>query len=360
MTKYPSTIHVTKTMAEQIDTPLERALISSRTGRGTASVHYVKGDITADQLNSVFGPLGWGLVAKIHQIDDWEEEKSIRDGNSTRTANMHVVQVISDVTLTIKKVNPESTDTIFVQPGIGYGEIEIGKNRKEAVGMAVKGSATDGLKRCASMLGKAFGMMMASNGSQEDIEYAHNGNQGNLTKAKGYRRDDERNRSDGERGSGAQDESRPRHEPEARRQADNRQSTDARRGNEEARPRDESRREERSPGRNEQKNEARDPAPRADEAKVADTDTKAKVNAKKQVTPPPTNFNLNGVPISNDEMLSFAATLVERVKEMTQAGDKVKLVKQHLNTINNLDSKIRTRLMERLDEQGVDVNTIPS
>lgn len=370
MPHYPETLHVSAQMSENIGAPVDRAVISSRPGGGNTTQSYLKGDIIADNLNAVFGPLGWEVEADIHQIDDWNETKQKQNAQ----VNMHVVQVVSNVKLTIKKTTETGSDTVFKQPGIGYGEVEEGKSRKEAFGMAVKGSATDGFKRCASLLGKRFGMMMASNGKQDDLEYAHNGKPQNLKAAQRMREEDSRRSKGNDDARGA-----PRHDEATARGASVREDPSRGNAQREQAPRDRQEeanrdrpRQAEAPARNDTRNQQQntetkdrprndDTRAKADASKDNAAGSREKSSAKEDAAQKAgTNYPLDNLPITLDDMTSFGATLVERVKEMRQMNDKVGLVRQHINTIKNVDAKIRKRIIERLDELGVDVNKITS
>ncbi len=368
MPHYPETLHISSQMSNDIDTPVDRAVISSRPGAGNSSQSYLKGDIIADNLNAVFGPLGWEVEADIHQIDDWDETKQ----KQNKSVNMHVVQVVSNVKLTIKKTTEHGSDTVFKQPGIGYGEVEEGKSRKEAFGMAVKGSATDGFKRCASLLGKRFGMMMASNGKQDDLEYAHNGKPQNLNAARKMRDEDARRNKSGDEGrrsprrdEGNRDDA-PRNNTQERdpasgagRQADGGRDRSRQEDRQESSSAQNSRSEDRQ--NNDDKGRSREDRVKNDAAKDKSVEASAKTAPKNDAAQKAgTNYPLDNLPITLDDMTSFGATLVERVKEMRQTNDKIGLVRQHLHTIKNVDAKIRKRIIERLDELGVDVNKITS
>lgn len=368
MPRYPETLHISSQMSNAIDTPVDRAVVSSRPGAGNSTQSYLKGDIIADNLNAVFGPLGWEVEADIHQIDDWDETKQ----KQNKTVNMHVVQVVSNVKLTIKKTTEHGSDTVFKQPGIGYGEVEEGKSRKEAFGMAVKGSATDGFKRCANMLGKRFGMMMASNGKQDDLEYAHNGKPNNLKAAQRMREEDARRNKEGddERRSSRRDEGNRNDAPRNNdRERDPAAGANRQAENDRGRSRQEDRQTNsnaRSQRPEDQQNDAgkasqREDRVKEDAAKDRTVDAPAKTATKNDAAQKAgTNYPLDNLPITLDDMTSFGATLVERVKEMRQTNDKIGLVRQHLHTIKNVDAKIRKRIIERLDELGVDVNKITS
>lgn len=368
--RYPVTIHVAPEMLTKIDQPIDEAVISRRPGGGNTTQAYLKGDIIADQLNEVFGPLGWSKASKIHTIDDWEETKTVTRSNVTRNLEMHMVQVISDVTLTIKKTTPDGSDTVFIEQGVGYGEVEKGKSRKEAFGMAVKGASTDGLKRCSSLLGKRFGMMMASSGSQIDIEYAHNGKSVDMNKARAMRAQknggDANTSRTNDRSNQRDDRSNQRND--ARDQRRDAPARDNSRSNEQNRdlPQREtsSREQERRPA---QERNGRDAEPKRDDTqKTAASDRQSNNTQAQDGKPKParrapnTNYALESVPVTLEDQTDFGATLATRVKEMRQKADREGLVKQHINTIRNLDAPIRKRLRERLQEEGVDVDKIAS
>lgn len=368
--RYPATLHVTDEIAQKIDRAVDAAVISSRPGGGNTTQSYLKGDIIADQLNQVFGPLGWMVEANIHQMDDWSETKTVTRNNARTEISMHMVQVVANVKLTIKKITPEGSDTVYVTPGIGYGEVEQGKSRKEAFGMAVKGAATDGLKRCASLLGKAFGMMMASNGSQDDLEYAHNGKPQNLSRARNMRRNaspqrDERPRRDEQRREAPRDNDRQRddraRDERAREEQRRAPASDADRGQDrggDRQPEDRKPEQQRQERAEDRKPEERQPEQQRQADSEPREDASAKPRGKRRQAD--TNYNLDSVPITKDEMTDFGATLLARVKEMRQHSDRVGLVKQHLNTIKNLDPTIRKLVIDRLRDQEVDVDKIPS
>lgn len=378
-TQYPETIHITREMNEKIDTPMDPAIISTRPGGSNTTQSFIKGDIVADNLNKVFGPLGWGSKAPIKEIMRWTEKKIINKNNNKIEVTMHMVQVLSEVELTIKKVTENGTDTVYVQPGVGYGEVEEGKSQKEAFGMAVKGAATDGLKRCASLIGKSFGMMLASNGSQEDIEYAHNGKSAALKNARSIRaaaRNNNRsgNDSSGNRDQTSRDEIQNRQDDRPRNERQGNNSSNRQRENYQ-----EDRYDEFSDERNnvEQRNTEKGgvQSESSSRGKVVEEQLNNGANERGAETqkidpaksegpkkpgrkPVDKNYNLDNLPITSQDMTDFGATLIQRVNELRQQTDRVGLVRQHLNTIRNLDTKIRIRIIERLREINIDVDQI--
>lgn len=199
--RYQGTMHVSDEVAKALDENVERALISSREGAANTMLSYLRGDIIANNLNNVFGPLGWEVSAKIDRIDAHEATRKGYNGKPDR--DVFVVQVVTSVTLTIKPTVPGATSTSYTQSGLGYGEVDIDKQRKDAYNMAVKGADTDGMKRCATFLGRALGMFLID-GVQDDIDYAHNGGRNKSAARKKARelRDRDREREENRRDRG--------------------------------------------------------------------------------------------------------------------------------------------------------------
>ena len=75
--RYPTTNFNSNEISEKLETPVLPEVISKRPGRGNTTLSYIRGDIIADQMNAIFGPLGWDLQASVPIIDHWEGEKEI-------------------------------------------------------------------------------------------------------------------------------------------------------------------------------------------------------------------------------------------------------------------------------------------
>lgn len=172
-------------LADKLDADIHSWLLSERDGGKNTKLSYVKVDILTDTLNKLFGPLGWGVEAEIQKMEDFQYDKPGYQGAAS--TEMYVFQVVSRVKLTIKPQTEAGSPTVFIQSGIGYGEVKINAHRKDAVGMAVKGAESDGLKRCCNFLGRALGMFLVG-GKQDPVTYAHNGNR-NATVVNRARRD---------------------------------------------------------------------------------------------------------------------------------------------------------------------------
>ena len=385
--RYPTTAFNSDDIAAKLDTPVFQEVISKRAGRGNTTLSYLRGDIIADQLNAIFGPLGWDLRAGVPSIDHWEGEKEVGYQNDKKVVNMHTVQVMTQMTLRIKARSADDSDTIFTQTGIGYGEIEATKNRKEVVGMALKGAETDGLKRCASLLGRAMGMFLTGTGSQDEIDYAHNGKNNDITKGKKMRA--ERLNGSGNSGGGSprmlEDQSGGRQPSSGNRSGgnarqddrrddrgddrqDNRQSSGrAQEQRQDARPaarqndRQDERQDNRSTGsasnQRQERSEGKAAAPAKDSGRKPEGG-QTKQDAGAGTEKGKGGFDLDRLPVTGDDQVEFSKEILARLDEFNQVSDKEKFLKTHYNTIKNLDSKYRRRLIERLGEQKIDFEAL--
>lgn len=355
-TRYNVNIHNDATIAREVDIEVPKELLSSRSAGGSNSVTYLKGDISVDRLNEIFGPLGWSVAAGKPEMDK-ENAMRLKWEKGSRTpkeVEMVVYSVMTQVTLTIKKRTPDGSDTVFIQTGIGYGEVEPGKYAKEAIGMAVKGAETDGLKRCTSMLGKAFGMFLDQDGNQSDLEYAHKNNKPGLAKAKQIRgrsersaprrddhRDDERRNEDQRQGGVQSSDSHK-----------DRQQDDRRDSNEERKPAP--RRDERGGGQSERArdgdNGSRDESQGQEPAKKSTRSRpKSEINE---------NFDLGSEPVTRSDQLAYGATIVRRLSDARDKREREELIRDHRDTITNLEGNILTRLKEAAKQHDIDIDRI--
>ena len=361
--RYPTTNFNSNEISEKLETPVLPEVISKRPGRGNTTLSYIRGDIIADQMNAIFGPLGWDLQASVPIIDHWEGEKEIGNDREKKKVNMHTVQVMTQMTLRIKARSENDSDTVFRQTGIGYGEIESTKNRKEVVGMALKGAETDGLKRCASLLGRAMGMFLSGAGSQDELEYAHNGKKVDIDKAKKMRQD----RIETKRG--AKNQAR---EPE------NKISTSSNQESANSKPIQNSQetrnkiQENSSNTQNKDDNEQRNVSTannnyNKSEDSKNNSESKNNLSNHTEKNDQTTNhdaeqknsgFDMNQLPVTSDDQVSYSREILATLTEFNQKSDKEKFLKTHYNTIKNLDSKYRRRLIERMQEHDIDFQAL--
>lgn len=345
--RYNVNFHNDAEIAAAVDQNVPRELISERNAGNNNTLSYLKGDIDVDALNRIFGPLGWGMVASPPQIDRFEDkrtkwEKSQGGGRATpKEVDMVIYAVTTQVTLTIKKRSAESSDTIFTQTGVGYGEVEPGKHAKDAIGMAVKGAETDGLKRCCTMLGKAFGMFLNADGSQSDIEYAHRNNAKGLTSAKRIRRASEDSRSGSDNDTRRDNRQEDRNDSRNDSRNENRGRSSSSRGNGEEGRND-------SRGRNDGK----------DSGNRSKSDENPTNGRKRPTADVNDNFDLDSEPITRDDQIAYGATFVRKLNDATNRDDRIDLVKRHRDAISNLDAKLIARIKEQAQRHDIDIDKI--
>lgn len=337
-------------IAAEVDKNVPEELVSSRSNGQSSTVAYLKGDIDADRLNEIFGPLGWDVVARDAQISNFKDMRTkwvSKQGQSKKVpqeVEMQIYAVTTSVTLRIKARTPESSDTIFTQTGVGYGEVDIGKHAKDAIAMAVKGAETDGLKRCCTLLGKAFGMFLNSDGTQGDIEYAHRGNTNGLKRAKSLRNRRERNEEENNRGSG----NRGREE-RSNDSGHTNERTNENRDNRGSGNSDE--RNDRSRGQREDQNSSRGKTNN-------NTGERSSGTRKRPVADVDNDFDLNSEPITRDDQIAYGSTLVRKLEEIKNRDDQVDLLREYRNTINKLDSAILKRIRLNTEKFDIDIDKI--
>lgn len=343
MARYDVNFHNDARIAAAVDQPIPPELISRRSAGNNATFSYLRGDIDADKMNEIFGPLGWGAVASPPEITRFEDRRTVyrkvpnQKNKQPFEADMMIYVVTSQVTITIKKRTPESSDTIFTQTGVGYGEVEIGKHAKDAVAMAVKGAETDGFKRCTVKLGKAFGLFLTSNGSQDAIDYAHNNDANNRRNA--HQIAQQRGDVDAaSQGSG------PKQQPKASQQQPDRRMTQAE-----------------QQGRTQQQGT---PTPEPSEMAEAPIrtdeqgDRSAGTRQGRPQRPANENYNLDNEPITRDDQIDFAATIIARMRDAANPADRSGLLRRYIRTINALDVTIRKRLQDNLAGHDLDLDRI--
>lgn len=356
--RYNVSIHNDAAIAAAVDQEVPKELLSSRSAGGNNSVTYLKGDISVDRLNEIFGPLGWGAVASPPQIEKEVANRTKWENRQPKEVEMVVYSVTTQVTLTIKKRTPEGSDTVFVQTGIGYGEVEPGKYAKEAIGMAVKGAETDGLKRCTSMLGKAFGMFLDQDGNQSDIEYAHKGNKTGLAKAKRTRQDRESDRGRDNRSGGGRN-SRDDYGDD-RQQGGNRQSR-SNSGGDRSQDRDppaRGRSADRGDDQQGRSDDSRQERGRGKEQERPVDDKPAKSNRTRPKAEVNDDFDLDSEPVTRSDQVAYGATIVKRLKDARNKADREDLIRRHRESITNLEGNILTRLKEAARQHDIDIDKI--
>lgn len=365
--RYNVNMHNDKSIAISVDTPIPPELISSRSQGQNSRVSYIKGDISVDRLNEVFGPLAWGSKAGNPQIDRFEEKRTKWDkpagggAAKAREADMVIYVVTTQVTLTIKARTRESTDTVFVQTGVGYGEVEAGKHAKDAIAMAVKGAETDGFKRCTTMLGKAFGMFLNADGSQSDLEYAHRNDRDSLAKARQTRTKRNNagaNVNSASSGNAGNNNRQPDRQPErsesrpANNGAQDRSQQNETRGsrpNENPQNHPEQSKKEDNRSRNSSNSEIGSRSGASDNKPAKGERPKAPVN---------NHFDLEQEPVTRDDQIAYGATLVRLLEEAKNNNERVELIRKRRQTIMAFDSNLLGRIREQANRYNIDIDTI--
>jgi len=394
--RYNVNHHNDERIAAAVDKIVPRELLSVRDAGINSKFYYLKGDVDADRLNEIFGPLGWSLQAGNPSITKFEDKRTqwrFPEGAARGAkkvpveVEMTIYAVTTPVTLTIKTRSDKSTDTVFQQTGVGYGEVEIGKHAKDAIAMAVKGAETDGLKRCASLLGKAFGMFLNSSGDQGDIEYAHNNNRDALAAARATRkqsereaerssndngerevRRDDRPRDEGRRteGAGQTREEGARTQANGR-DAESRERSQASGDTQEGRSSPQSERKTnpapRTEGNGRPEAGARANSEREDSAEnraetsrdAASENTKPRGRPRADVNE---DYDLETVPLTRSDQTSFGATLKRKMDEAAGESARINLVRKHRDTILNFDTPVKSRIVQFIGGHGINIDQV--
>ena len=127
---------------QELDTPIDPALVSQRKGRGGKTFSYIEGHTVIDEANRVFGYGGWGyeLVGDVmlREIDSID----------SKTGEIRRIRAYSaSVRVTVLGAPPR-TDVGF------HAVVEDSAEGHET---ASKGAVTDGLKRALRSFGARFG-----------------------------------------------------------------------------------------------------------------------------------------------------------------------------------------------------------
>ena len=129
-------------VTQELDTPIDPALVSQRKGRGGKTFSYIEGHTVIDEANRVFGYGGWGyeLVGDVmlREIDSIDP----------KTGEIRRIRAYSaSVRVTVLGA-PSRTDIGF------HAVVEDSADGHET---ASKGAVTDGLKRALRSFGARFG-----------------------------------------------------------------------------------------------------------------------------------------------------------------------------------------------------------
>ena len=129
-------------VTKALEQPLDPALVSQRKGRGRKVFDYLEGHVVIDQANKLFGYGGWGYglagdvtLRRIEALD-------------TKTGEVKVSHAYSAPVRVTVPGAPPRTDTGFHA---------VAEDTAEGHETAIKGAATDGMKRALRSFGDRFG-----------------------------------------------------------------------------------------------------------------------------------------------------------------------------------------------------------
>lgn len=127
---------------QELDTPIDSALVSQRKGRGGKTFSYIEGHTVIDEANRVFGYGGWGY--------DVMGDVALREIDSVdgKTGEIRRIRAYAATVRVTVLGAPSRMDVGF------HAVVEDNADGHET---AVKGAVTDGLKRALRSFGARFG-----------------------------------------------------------------------------------------------------------------------------------------------------------------------------------------------------------
>ncbi len=129
-------------IAQELDTPIDPALVSQRKGRGGKTFSYIEGHTAIDEANRVFGYGGWGYElageVTLREIENVDKQ----------TGEIRRVQVYTA---------PVRVTVLGAPPRVDIGFHAVVEENAEGHETASKGAVTDGVKRALRSFGARFG-----------------------------------------------------------------------------------------------------------------------------------------------------------------------------------------------------------
>ena len=129
-------------VTQELDTPIDPALVSQRKGRGGKTFSYIEGHTAIDEANRVFGYGGWGYElagdVTLREIDNV-------DG---KTGEIRRIRAYTA---------PVRVTVLGAPPRIDIGFHAVVEENAEGHETASKGAVTDGVKRALRSFGARFG-----------------------------------------------------------------------------------------------------------------------------------------------------------------------------------------------------------
>ncbi len=129
-------------IAQELDTPIDPALVSQRKGRGGKTFSYIEGHTVIDEANRVFGYGGWGYElagdVTLREIDNVDN----------KTGEIRRIQAYTA---------PVRVTVLGAPPRVDIGFHSVVEENAEGHETASKGAVTDGVKRALRSFGARFG-----------------------------------------------------------------------------------------------------------------------------------------------------------------------------------------------------------
>ncbi|MYD36317.1 MAG: hypothetical protein F4X20_04770 [Dehalococcoidia bacterium] len=129
-------------ITQELDTPIDAALVSQRKGRGGKTFSYIEGHTVIDEANRVFGYGGWGYDVMgdivLREIDNVD-------------AKTGEIRRIRAYAATVR------VTVLGAPPRMDVGFHPVVEDNADGHETAIKGAVTDGLKRAFRSFGARFG-----------------------------------------------------------------------------------------------------------------------------------------------------------------------------------------------------------
>ncbi len=142
------------TVTEQLNNPLDPALVSQRKGRANRDYVYVEGRTAIDQANRIFGFGGWGYEV-VGEVTQWQNEHADPQTGEVKRVRSYA----ATVKVTVPGA-PSRTD-------VGFHTVA--EENGEGHETAYKGCVTDGLKRALRSFGAQFGNALHGDGETDAV-----------------------------------------------------------------------------------------------------------------------------------------------------------------------------------------------
>jgi recombination DNA repair RAD52 pathway protein len=147
-------------IANHLNQLVDKENLKSRSAGKSGDVSYIDGAYTQTTLDEVFGVDGWSF--KVKERPALISDETIKKTGSGNSWDESRVTFAATVSLEVSYLVNDQIRTKIVE-NCGTCDNQ-NSNRSEAVQIAYKGAITDGIKRCANMLGNIFSRGLGKTG----------------------------------------------------------------------------------------------------------------------------------------------------------------------------------------------------